>query len=89
MSAPVDQSFDEGIPEGSLKEGKRVQAASKQVANMTRGRKEIVGSHAQICLPVGMKQRRRKVFSFLGKELYDLPIALPISSLMVEIWESC
>ena len=34
MSAPVDQSFNEGILEGSLKEWKGVQAASKQVANM-------------------------------------------------------
>ena len=39
---------NEGILKGSLKEWKGVQAANKQVADMTQGQRERVGSHAQI-----------------------------------------
>ena len=78
MSAPVGQSFNEGILEESLKEWRMVQTTSKQIANtITRsGRKAALACsdmcNAYKCLPVCRKQKRLQVFNLPGREFCGL-----------------
>ena len=82
LSAPKGKSFNEGIPESSLKCWKVRQTTAKDFANLIAraGKGAIITCCDMVaaykCLPVVRKQRRLQVFRFLGKEFVDLRLIM-------------